>query len=219
MLLVATVSGCSSSLSSKALTPDSTVQLTTDGAAESSVSLPTDPVGYREWTILGTASSGETVQVTVDAGELVKADRVPAFDNRTGLSACTVDKYRDGVIPIRITYKNTTSGFPVHAEIGLLTAPSLPDLDRFWGDNEYSPGNTDCRQTGQIISVKWLDDLAPMQTVSTAQYIVVRDVYSPNQPDGVVPAIALGPAFTFTGQYSITSGPSVSYAGRHYLSY
>jgi hypothetical protein len=203
---------CSSS------TNDEVIADTTSVSADSTTpTVEANPVGTQRWLIAGTYRTGETISIEVELGEPRKIAEIQPFDVRDRIVACTVDQNRDAVMPIRVTVKNTTEGFPIQPEFGLNVADSTGE---FAADQYYGVAGSDCLD-GRLFGMKWNDPLTFEQNpIVASQYVIIRNLFSPNQPNGdqsLVSGTLLDPTFKFDGTYKVLYGETSQFNGRTML--
>lgn len=161
-------SGSSSAATSNSSTPASTA------ASQSAIALPnawdiviSNQDGYRFDVKLEVAD--QTVKVGTRHGELVAGQ------------ICDLDSRKDDLIPARVTLTNSTPGFSVKptSRFYFLAYPDAAELG-------FSEPRCVVRDNGQggVFSIGISRELATGESVQVNVFIVVRDYYTPANPNG-----------------------------------
>jgi len=137
------------------------------------------PVGT--WTVKGTYSGGYTATTTLQLG-------APARSGGSELTGgCSFDPQTDGVVAGRLQIVNTTTNFSISPTVKL--TPSFNHHRgelTLVGDYRTSSG-PNCDKPSfpgdALFGVSW-QSVAPGQTVTTDFYLILRNYFSPNTPNG-----------------------------------
>lgn len=160
--------------------------------------------------------NGYTLAGELNMGGPVRLDDYPGIAHPSDPSlvagsACNINPQTDAVVPLWITLTQTTSGFdaPVQQSFGQMGYYSAVE----------SSGH--CRESGQSVSNGAFlissneEPLAEGETVNFNAFLVIRDYYSPDYPDGDTSRLDES-GFTLPGvpYADITSPDTESVAGQ-----
>ena len=134
-----------------------------------------DPVGT--WTIVGSTDTGYSAKATVTVGRPEKI-----ATDLTQLLACSGDATVDAIVPVTITYENTSPGFSAAMELQI-DASYVGGAISLEGDNEYTAENV-CKSNGRLYGAQWKEPEVSGGSNSDDFYVVVHNYYTPANPAG-----------------------------------